>query len=310
MKTPLLALLALPYSRLELPGWGKVLRLAGVFDDGRWARPDTRTVRGKFHGYEMKLDLSNWSERRTYFLGRFYELSTQLFVREFVRPGDTFIDAGANIGMITLLAARCAGPAGRVYSFEPNPVAFRRLRDVVTANGLEQVIVHELGLGDRPGELVLNVLLNHTGMGTLGEIPDRDKDKVTDRYTVKVVRGDDVLSPPPPGPAMIKIDVEGFECHVLRGLRDTIERLKPAVVTEALPGNLRRAGSSIGELVGIMREHGYEAYDQDIAPSGLRYRLSLKPSKGGEQPVGDNLAFFHADSAHGQRLKEWQAAMG
>lgn len=306
MKLPLLARLALPYARLELPGWGKVLRHAGVFDDTRWKGAPTAVVRGKLHGYVMTLDLSNWSERRTYFLGRFYELATQLFVKEFVRPGDRFIDVGGNIGMITLLAARCAGPAGQVLAFEPNPVAFQRLKSVVLYNAIDHVTMREVALGDREGELVLSVLLGHTGMSTLGDVVGKDQQHVTDRYTVKVVRGDDVIPADLPGPAMVKIDVEGFECHALRGMSETLSRLRPAVVAEALPQTLERAGSSLGELFRLMRGHGYDAYDLDIKRAGLGYGMSLRPAAERDEHGSNNVAFIHPDSPHAERLKEWR----
>ena len=308
MKVPLLAQLAVPYARLELPGWGRVLRLTRVLgDDTGWQGAPTLTVRGKYHGYLMTLDLSNWSERRTYFLARFYELSTQLFLREFVRLGDTFIDVGANIGMITLLGARCVGTSGIVHSFEPNPVAYGRLKKALADNQISHVTAHEVALGERPGELVLNVLLGHTGMGTVGDIEPKHRDKITHRYTVKVARGDDLLPPYLRGPATIKIDVEGFECQALRGLNDTIRRLKPAVLCEAIPGHLRRAGCTLGDMFRIMQGHGYQAYDLEVEPSGLRYRMSLKSTPPREEGGCDSLAFIHPDSPHADRLKAWRA---
>ena len=311
MKLTLAARLAVPYARLELPGWGRVLGLAGVLDeDERWKGAPTLTVRGKLHGYRMTLDLSNWSERRTYFLGRFYELATQLFINQFVQAGDSFIDVGANIGMITLLAARRVGAAGRVHAFEPNPVAFRRLQDVLKINGIAHVTAREVALGDRPGAMVLSVLLGHTGMGTLGTVGGADADKITDRYTVRVVPGDELIPPHLPGPAMVKLDVEGYECHALRGLHDTISRLRPAVVAEALPQNLVRADSSLGEMFELMRGHGYEPYDLDIAPAGVRYRMSLRPAPEREGHGSNNLAFIHPDSEHAHRLRAWRAAGG
>jgi hypothetical protein len=72
MSFPLIARLALPYARLELPGWGKVLRAAGVYRHDCWNGAPTRVIRGKFHGYRMTPSLESWSERQTYFLGRYY----------------------------------------------------------------------------------------------------------------------------------------------------------------------------------------------------------------------------------------------
>jgi FkbM family methyltransferase len=306
MKSLLLPMLALPYARLELPGWGRVLRATGVFANDRWAGAPTRRIRGKLHGYEMTLDLANWSERHTYFLGRFYDLEMQQFIQQFVRPGDTFIDVGSNVGMIALLAARCVGPTGRVLAFEPNPVAYQRLRETLDANGLEFVKTEQCGLSDAPGELTLNVLKGHTGMGTMARPHDADQQHVTARHVVRVARGDDVLPADLSGPAMLKIDVEGFECHVLRGLPRTLSRVRPVVLAEALPGHLERAGASLKEMLDLLEGHGYRTYDIGMTRVRLRYRLSLSPLAPGARPEGTDLVFVHPDSPHGQRLEAWQ----
>src|SRR4051812_49721366 len=89
-----IAMLALPYSRRELPGWGKLLRALGVFEQKRWNDAPTRVLRGKLHGFEVTLHLSDWSDRQFYFTRRYYDLETSLLVMAAVRAGDTFVDVG------------------------------------------------------------------------------------------------------------------------------------------------------------------------------------------------------------------------
>src|SRR3989304_509633 len=57
-----------------------------------------------------------------------YEPQLSALFRKYLRPGDIFMDIGANIGYFTLLAASCVGPAGHVHSFEPNPETFKGLQ--------------------------------------------------------------------------------------------------------------------------------------------------------------------------------------
>lgn len=305
MNLPQFALLALPYARLELPGWGKLLKKVGVFrtDNELWGRASTGTIRGKWHGYLMRLDLSNWSERQTYFLGRFYDLETQLFIKAAVKPGDSFIDVGANIGMITLLAARCVEPIGRVHAFEPNPMAFERLHAAVADNELVQVTLHPCGLSDLPAELTLSVVTEHTGMGTLAQITQKDQPLISKQYQVPVYRGDDVLPNDLPGVAFIKIDVEGFEPRVIRGLSSTLRRLRPVVLTEVVAGHLERAGSSVEELCAVMHDYGYEAFNLETKRSAWRHRLRL--SRASHHRMTDNVAWLHPDSISSSRLEPW-----
>ena len=278
MALPAMSLLALPYVRRELPGWGTVARYAGIFDERRWRGADTRTIRGKLHGYQLYLDLANWSERQTFFLGRFYELETQLTIRALLERGDTLVDVGANIGMITLVGARSVGPSGRVYSIEPQPEAFGRLENHITRNHLQQVTALQLGLSDEPGALRLATLAGHTGMSTFASLGAAQQQAVSGSYEARVERGDEVLAgAPAAAPMVIKIDVEGFEIRVLRGLRQTLRRHRPAVITELVPDHLRRAGFEPEQLFELMNEAEYRSFQMTTRREGLRHRLSLRP---------------------------------
>lgn len=301
MKYPLLALLALPYARLELPAWGKLLKIVGLFRDELWTQAPTYKIRGKLHDYLMTLDLSNWSERQTYFLGRFYDLPTQLFIKAAVQPGDSFIDVGANIGMISLLAARCVGQKGLVCAFEPNPTAFERLQAVIAENQLEQVKLYPWGLSDQQSTLTLSVVTAHTGMGTLAKIPEKDRSRISNQYQVPVYRGDDVLPKELPGVTFIKIDVEGFEPYVIRGLSDTLRRLQPVVLTETIANHLERADSSLEELFAFMRDRGYEGFN--IQTKRVTGRHCLRLSKMSHHQVADNVVWLHRENNLSSRLK-------
>ena len=115
---------ARPYVRRELPGWGKVLSLvAGYQRDWMWQGAPEKIVTGKLHGYKMHLALDGWwADRSTYFLDRWYDLETQLVLRDLVKPGSTVVDVGANRGMFALTASHTVGPTLAVLSvLEPNP---------------------------------------------------------------------------------------------------------------------------------------------------------------------------------------------
>jgi|SRR5436190_5491798 len=242
MSYSLLARFALPYARLELPGWGRLLRAAGVYDDRGWDDAPQRVIRGKLHGYAMRLSLASWAERQTYFLGRYFELDTQAFLMACVRPGDTLIDVGGNIGMMTLLGARLVGPNGRVHTFEPNPREQETIRRALEENGIANVTLHGVGLSDAAAELTLSVITEHTGMATFAPVEGPDAALVSAKHVARVVRGDDELPAQLGGAVTMKVDIEGFETRALRGLEQTIRTHRPAVVTEVMGSHLRRAG--------------------------------------------------------------------
>jgi FkbM family methyltransferase len=159
-------------------------------------------------------------------------------VRAILRPGDTFIDAGANVGWYTLLASRLVGPTGRVIAFEPEPRAFGLLARCVTANGLTNVVTERKALSDRPGKLTLYVnpinrgnhsLVNSFGGGTHIDVPTVALDGYLRDY-----RGD---------VALVKIDTEGAEGLILRGMWETIDRYpRLVIVMEFNPTWIRKTG--------------------------------------------------------------------
>ena len=262
MTYPKLPFLFLPYVRLELPLWGKLvekLHITYLYEE-LWRDAPTKTIRGKMHGYVMNLDLSNWSERLTYFIGRFYDLPLQLIIKNYLKPGDIFVDIGANIGMITILAAKYVGENGFVHSFEPNPEAYEKLNEVVTVNQLKQVKLYQFGLSNENTELTLSMVTEHTGMGTFASLSEKDEQMVTKQYKLPVYIGDEVLIDKLSENCLIKIDVEGFEPYVIEGLSGTIERYRPAIVTEAIKSHLQRAGYTLDDFYSKLKAYGYRAF--------------------------------------------------
>ncbi len=294
--------LARHYALLELPAWGHVLRWTGAFDADAWRQAPREIVRGKWHGYLMSLDLRNWSERQTYFLGRFYDLPTQLVMRHALCPGDVFVDIGANIGMMTLLGARLVGPRGHVHAFEPNPQALERLNGSVAMNGLKtSVSVHPVALSDAPGRLTLSVVTEHTGMGTLADIPPDQQALVSRRHEVAVSTGDDQLADCPRLDA-IKVDVEGFECQVFDGMQRTLSRHRPWIVAEVVREHLERAGTSEARLFELLGSLGYEPFALHTQRHGMRHRLRLLPIDPARPQHRQNVLFMHPDQRVRTRL--------
>jgi FkbM family methyltransferase len=272
--------LTLPALRNEWPGWGRLARPFGIIgaeNDSRWRGAPRKRVRGKWHRYWMELNLADWSERQTWFLARYGELAVQLLMTHCLRPGDRAADIGANIGMVTLHAAALVGPSGSLDSFEPNPGCADRIEHALRENGIKHVRLHRMGLSDSPATLTLNVLLNHTGMGTLAPLGPSDQCRVTHSVSVPVEVGDAILLKDDRPITLIKVDVEGFETRVLKGLHQTLQKWRPIVLTEVIPEWLERAGSSVIEMLQTMNQMGYIGYGLSTYRRNLRHRLRLCP---------------------------------
>ncbi|MEO0400715.1 MAG: FkbM family methyltransferase [Pseudomonadota bacterium] len=297
------------YTRHELPGWGRVYdAFVGSYRrDWAWADAEPVEIVGKLHGYRMRLDLRRWSDRSAYFLRRFYDQETQAVMLAFLRPGETLIDVGANVGMITLLGARLVQPrrgvrfrkavAGKVIAFEPNPEMAARLNETLQKNNIKNVDLRSIALGAQFGHAALHVPRVNPGEGSFGAgAYDADDMEMVD---VKVETGDASLNGAPAD--FIKIDVEGFELEVLKGLAGTLEKFKPGLVIEVDQTHLARCGLTPRRLFEYLKSLGYELY----APCVRRgvHSLRLAPLSDIDMLQAPNGVFLHPESACRQRAK-------
>lgn len=163
-----------------------------------------------------------------------YEPCTASVLKRLLAPGDTFVDVGANIGLLTMLASRWVGPQGSVISFEPSGREFARLESHIDHNTLTNVRPMRAALGCREERRALHVAnAARSGLNTFK--PHFNYEDVTEAYTemVPVLRLDDVVRAQDVARVhAIKIDVEGDEVDVVMGAKDTITRDRPAIIVE------------------------------------------------------------------------------
>lgn len=215
-------------------------------------------------------DLANWSSRLHYYSGRFYETGIQRLLMDLLKCGDTFIDVGANVGIHTLLAAGLIGSGGRVLAFEPNPQAFALLNAHLSLNDVRTCTTYMMGLGDARGEMMLSGVGCDFGGYTL-----RTLDTADTRVRVPIDRADSVIDERQiVGNLVIKIDVEGFEHAVLRGMPRLLHQAK-ALIVEVTPAWICEFGTSVDILLSELRDIGFHA--ETIPRSQTRGRLNLTP---------------------------------
>src|SRR5262249_19679529 len=136
-------------------------------------------------------------------------------VRDLVRPGDTVLDVGANIGLWVLGVARAAGPSAVVHAFEPLPSNFARLSDNLGRNPLGWVRCHRRALADRTGEA--RFLVPGAANSGVGSLSDHGRGE---SLTVAVTTLDAFCHHHAIARVhFLKVDVEGAELKVFRGAR-------------------------------------------------------------------------------------------
>jgi FkbM family methyltransferase len=259
---------ALPRGSGTLYKW-----LGGYRQDPVWETSGLRMTESLGRGHRLKLDLSDTVERETYYLGRFFEWELQAAINQYVRPGDTFLDVGANIGMITLEASAAVSSVGRVLSFEPNPAVRQRLQGHVEMNGLKNVQVFDNALGAEPGSATLTTASAHTGTGTL-----RSQEGALNSYTVPVKTLDSLADLiPVDRRVFLKIDTEGYDYNVLRGARELLARPGIKVFAEVSHKWMTELGQTASEMFDYMESLGFNAYHPRVEKGLLLRRLKLDP---------------------------------
>lgn len=192
-----------------------------------------------------------------------FEFKERRFLDAFLKPGDVYIDIGANIGLFTLIAARCVGPQGHVHAIEPVAGTFRQLGENIALNHVSNVSLHQIAFSDNPGQAEIFVSLDgHAGLNSLAR--PSGEEFVTE--TVVLSRLDDFLAVKEltGHVAMIKLDVEGWEAHVLAGGRRTFSSpTAPVLQIEFTSEASQSAGISSVQLYQLLVEMGYRLFDYD-----------------------------------------------
>ena len=181
--------------------------------------------------------------------------------KSLIAPGDVVADVGANLGLFALLAGRRVGPAGRVEAFEPDGLNFDMLGRAVAASGLTNVVPRRMAVSDEDGSAVLYVRPEHGGDHRLYrhrfENPAADRNEV-----VPVCRLDTAFAAGRLD--VVKIDVQGLEWKVLRGMRQLIATNPGMVVLcEFWPGGLRESGSGGEAFLQECRDAGFNLFHVD-----------------------------------------------
>ncbi|MFF0744296.1 FkbM family methyltransferase [Streptomyces sp. NPDC004111] len=193
-----------------------------------------------------------------------------------LKEGDVLIDVGANVGYFSVLGSRLVGSTGRVVAIEASPVFHRRLLQHLELNGCENVRAINGAVTDSP-KILTFVLASSNNMGANSIVP----------YDGPAESSFDMEARPLPAllemeelsrARVIKIDVEGAEGGVVRGLAPAIGELRHDVeiAVEVTPERMAKLGDSVEELLETMREHGFHTYrlPSDYKPES--YPLALR----------------------------------
>lgn len=216
-------------------------------------------VRVRRDGLLWSLDLREGIDFAIFALGRF-ERSTGTALRGLVTPGDLVVDIGANIGAHTLPLARAVGTEGRVVAFEPTEFAYAKLCANIALNPeiADRITAEQVMLLDDPAAPAAPELFASWPLVGSADGHAKHGGRAVTTRGARATTLDAYLGGAGLGPVkLIKLDVDGYECAVLRGARRTLETDRPPLVMELAPYVLEERGTSLEELLRILHGAGY-----------------------------------------------------
>jgi FkbM family methyltransferase len=207
------------------------------------------------------------------------------FFENTVTAGQTVVDVGANQGIFTLLFSRLVGREGRVVALEPEPGLFAALDGNCRRNGADHVTRLQMAAGEKRAQGVLHCSRFNRGDNRLSD------SLAGPSVSVNIAALDDLL--PTETVNLIKIDVQGYELQVVKGMQQMLDRVRDIkVFFEYWPAGLGYAGTAAGELPDFFLSRGFSLFA--LHGGGVR-KLS-----------GDGLAKVRQAAGHSARARaQW-----
>jgi FkbM family methyltransferase len=198
------------------------------------------------------------------------EPGVRAVLQDRLRPGDTAVDGGANIGLHALTMAKAVGPAGRLICFEPVPHLADALAWTLRLNGFADCAhVERTALSDTPGETTLHVAA-HSPSSSLFDPTDSTDSRP---MAVSKISLDSAL---PSGSRLnlVKLDIEGAEASAWRGMQRVRQESPDLdIVLEWSSSHFARSGESATEFYGAIRAAGFSVFVIEDAPQAGRLEL-------------------------------------
>jgi FkbM family methyltransferase len=222
-------------------------------------RPGTmaREVVAKCNGIQYKLDLGDDVQRELYF--NVYERRDLSLALEFVPPGGTCLDIGANNGAYAMQFAKKVGPMGTVHAYEPDPIVFSRLQYNGELNGFSNVLrCHRAAVSNVNGPVVFHrSALQHSGWGSLVRFGDiAVGSESVDAITLDTIVATENLDKVD----LLKVDVEAHEPELLDGAKTSLaDHVFRVIMIEFNGIRLAERGKTLEDFLRPLSAAGYSA---------------------------------------------------
>jgi FkbM family methyltransferase len=212
-------------------------------------------ARAKGVGLRLRFKTVDVMGRHIYKYGTYEPDLTALLLRSLrMEDGDVFLDIGANLGWYALLVGRHQPPSVRIVCFEPDPDTFALLQQNLQLNGLSRIEARQLAISDECSRrLLFRYSDKNTGRHSLLPINEGNEVEVETTTLSRFCANEGIDSA---RIRLVKIDVEGYESFVLRGMADLLPAV-PAILAEYSPRYMQRGGVEPADYLDPLFQAGF-----------------------------------------------------
>jgi FkbM family methyltransferase len=259
---------------------GKLFLFEALAEHLWWleANVDAKTVDGDV----LRVDASDIVGKHIYYFG-VWEPNLTGWLNRRLKPGQLFIDVGANIGYYSLLAARLVGSAGKVVAIEALPQTFQRLQGNLDRNHAQNVRAVNSAAWDK--QTSLKIFVRQEGPSGATTLISAWADRWNLRQQVEIIAAPlamTLTAAEIESARIIKIDVEGAEWHVITEMTSWLARTAAdlEITLEVSSSMMNSQGKSFDDVLSLFSGFGFQAYRVEndyLASSCLYWRKYRAP---------------------------------
>lgn len=211
-----------------------------------------------YKNLNIKFSTKNKYSKKRIFLfnkGKLHESPVKKILIDSLKQKDVFVDIGAHLGGYTCLVGK-ALKKGKVYSFEIDKKVFDLLKENIKLNNLKNVNAYNIGVSDKKGFVKIPKKKDIDP----GLAIDTKLKKNKKYLTIKSTKLDSFFKNKQQKPTIIKIDVEGAEFLVLKGMKKLLEKENLKIFLEIHGNKLEKFNTNSKEIISFLQKKGYEIY--------------------------------------------------
>lgn len=228
----------------------------------------------EYHGFKMRGHMDSHSVSAAFYFAGLPDWWEMRFAQDYLRPGDKFLDVGANVGLYTLLASALIGDDGHVDAFEPAEVPASRLQESLDQNSISHIAqVHRFAVTNHSGQVQFGFSHNDCQAHVRQSNESNEQSAKVPAILLDDFCGDTQY-------AMGKLDIEGHEPMALEGASKMLSCGNPPVLQIEMAGYSQLYGVTTAALIARLFDIGYDCLyyipdERILAPAPRPWELGL-----------------------------------